>query len=193
MEVFLYTLTQLLQNCLICSSCYSSLMGLYQPFAWTSILWIPDVSGNETEKQRKLRLWAEVETCVPKSPTPCTLSTSKCIFGTFQFSFSWKGKKEPNQKLKPSKQTTVQSDAVSSFSLLRQLQTTPCQLLPLSRYSRANAHQNVVNFAAAIGNNIGSFATEQGSSTSHDTKSWKPNASNICEKTLSRKNHVYYL
>lgn len=106
MEVFLYTLTQLLQNCLICSSCYSSLTGLYQPFAWTSILWIPDVSSNETEKQRKLGLWAEVESSVPKSPTPCTLSTSKCIFGTFQFSFSWKGKKEPNQKLKPSKQTT---------------------------------------------------------------------------------------
>lgn len=87
--------------------------------------------------------------------------------------------------------TTAQSDAVSSFSLLRQLQTTPCQLLPLSRYSRANAHQNVVDFAAAIGNNIGSFERKQESSTSHDTKSWKLNASNIREKTLSRKTQVY--
>lgn len=188
----MHTLTQLLQNCLICSSCHSSLNGLYKPFVWTSILWTPHVSGNETEKQRKLRLRTEVETCVPKPPTPSKLSTSKCIFK--HFSFLSHGKKNTKPEIQTfQKQTTVQSDAVSSFSLLRQLQTTPCQLLPLSRHSRANAHHNVVDFAAPTGNNISSFETKQELSTSHDTRSWKPNVSNISEKTLSRKTQVYNL
>lgn len=124
-------------------------------------LWIPRVSGKETGKQRKFGFWAEVETCVLNSPIPSKLSTSKCIFDTLVFFLM-----ERKEKNKPETQTfqtptTVQRDAVSSFSLLRQLQTTPCQLLPLSRYSRANAHQHVAGFPVPIGNNTGSFETKQ--------------------------------
>lgn len=103
------------------------------------------------------------------------------------FSFLSHGKEKKNTKTETQTfqtRITVQSDAVSSFSLLRRLQTTPRQLLPLSRYSRTNAHQNVVDFAAPTGNNTGSFETKQKLSTSHDTKTQKLNASNICEKTL---------
>lgn len=115
-------------------------------------------------------------------PPHSKLSTSKCILK--HFSFLSHGKKNTKPEIQTFQtRTTVQSDAVSSFSLLRQLQTTPCQLLPLSRYSRANAHHSVVDFAAPIGNNISSFETKQELSTSHDTRSQKPNVSNISEKT----------
>lgn len=188
-------LTQLLQSCysLICGSRYSSLKGLYQPFAWTGILWIPDVSGKEIEQGRKLELWTEVKTCTPESPAPSKLPFGKCIFETFLLYVSWKGRKKKqttNWNLLNMNHSAKWCSVI--FLTFKTAPVAPYQLIPLSRYSRANAHQNVVDFAAAIGNYIGSFETRQEPSTSHDTESWKTNASSTCEKTLS-SNRVNYM
>lgn len=129
----------------------------YQSFSLAGILCIPDVSGKETEKERMLGPGAELETCSLQHHL--NFPSANIFLKHLSFLSHRMKKKTPNL-------SNVKHGAKWCSVIFLTLKTAPYQLVPFSMHSRANAHQNVIDFAAAIAKNRGSFETRQEPSTS---------------------------